>query len=186
VASTTEKNIDQASVPGIPVDLNNPQSLTNEWMGLPYAELSMLIVQLKVATLIHQAHHWISRGDSFYGDHLLFQRLYDGSQAHIDSLAEKTVGLGSERNVDLLLSTKQIARLIGDDYGMILSMPRSSELASKSLSVEKRVLSAIEYARESLKVQGLLTTGLDNLLADIADSREEYLYLLKQRVAAEY
>ena len=43
-----------------------------------YAELGIFLDLLRALSLLHHTHHWQTMGSQFYGDHLLYQRLYDG------------------------------------------------------------------------------------------------------------
>ena len=52
-----------------------------EWGDTPYPQLSVVLVYLKHLAAIHQNHHWTAIGDPYYGDHLLFQRLYECASA---------------------------------------------------------------------------------------------------------
>ena len=88
-----------------------------EWSASPYAQLSVVLVHLKFLYEVHQNHHWVCMGDPFYGDHLLFQKLYSCVVDEIDSVAEKTIGLGCTYNVDLELVNHQRSKLISG-YGM--------------------------------------------------------------------
>lgn len=157
------------------------EHMVGEWAGIPYAELSVIIVHLRYLANMHQTHHWISKGDPFYGDHLLFQRLYETIVSEIDSLAEKAVGLGSERNVDLTLQLKQLDKMCTGAYGMTQMIPQPTELVKRSLAAEKNFIKTVSILVQSLKDQGLLTRGLDNMLAGIEDVHESHVYLLKQR-----
>jgi hypothetical protein len=47
---------------------------------------------------------------------------------------------------------------------------------------EMNFLAVMKQLCESLKETGLMTHGLDNLLAGIEDAHEGHVYLLKQRV----
>ena len=40
---------------------------------------ALYVASLKAMALIHQQSHWTTRGQSFYGDHLLFEKLYDSA-----------------------------------------------------------------------------------------------------------
>jgi len=152
-----------------------------EWGSMPYPQLSVALVYLKYLYAVHQNHHWTASGDPFYGDHLLFQRLYTGITEEIDSVAEKVIGLGGTGNVDLNLQTMQVLKLV-QGYGTASTIPQSTDLAKKSLMVEMNFLAVMKQLCESLKETGLMTHGLDNLLAGIEDAHEGHVYLLKQRV----
>lgn len=166
------------------VDPNHDISLEHmlgEWAGAPYSELSVLLVHLRYLREMHQTHHWVSKGDPFYGDHLLFDRLYSVITGEIDQVAEKAVGLGSEKNVDLSLQLKQLEKMCSGAYGMSQTIPQPTELAKRSLAAEKNFLKTVSVLVERLEHQGALTPGLENMLGGIADVHEGHAYLLKQR-----
>ena len=156
-------------------------NMVAEWGGAPYPQLSVLLVHLKFLASVHQNHHWTSKGDPFYGDHLLFQRLYSSTVEEIDSVAEKAIGLGTTANVDLMLVTSQLMKLV-QGYGMTSTIPQPTELARRSYQAEMNFLKVASHLVEHMKESGTLTRGLDNLIAGIEDKHEGNVYLLKQRI----
>lgn len=158
------------------------ENMLAAWGGIPYAELSVILVHLKFLAEIHQNHHWTCMGDPFYGDHLLFQRLYDGVKGEIDTVAEKAVGMGSTSNVDLMLTTSQLLKLLSG-YKSSTTIPHPSDLARRSLTVEMTFIKVIDHLIDCLAECGMLTNGIDNMLQGIADAHEGHVYLLKQRCA---
>lgn len=165
--------------PNVEIVVDN---MVSEWGAVPYPQLSVFLVQLKFLSQIHQTHHWTTKGDPFYGDHLLYSRLYDGIAGEVDSIAEKAVGLGSTANVDLVLQTSQIMKLV-QGYGMSSTIPQQSELAKRSYLAEMNFLKVASCLAESMKECGTLTRGLDNMLQGIEDKHENHVFLLKQRIA---
>ena len=157
-------------------------NMVAEWGSTPYPQLSVLLVHLKYLYALHQNHHWTSMGDPFYGDHLLFQRLYQATVEEIDGLAEKAIGLGNTTNVNLTLLTSQLLKLV-TSAGNASMIPTSSDLAKKSLMAEMNFLKVIDLMISCLQECGLLTNGLSNMLQGIADVHEGHIYLLKQRVS---
>lgn len=151
-----------------------------EWGDTPYPHLSVVLVHLKYLAALHQNHHWTAFGDPYYGDHLLFQRLYEGASGEIDTVAEKAIGLGCTANVDLALVHSQLLKLVCNT-GFASMIPQSNELVKKSLMAELNFLAFMNHICSSLKECGLMTHGLDNLLAGIEDKHEGHVYLLKQR-----
>lgn len=158
------------------------ENMLSEWGGTTYPQLSVALVHLKYLYALHQNHHWTAMGDSYYGDHLLFQRLYGSVLEEIDTLAEKSIGLGCTANVDLHLQHHQLLKLV-TGQGSASMIPQSSDLAKKSLMAEMNFLSVMKHLCDSLKDCGLMTHGLDNLLAGIEDKHEGHVYLLKQRIS---
>lgn len=155
-------------------------NLTAAWGGIAYAELSVVLVHLRYLALVHQTHHWIAKGDSFYGDHKLFEQLYDAIIEEIDAVAEKSVGLGSEFNVNMQLQLSQLNQLC-KAYGSPQTVPQSNDLAKASLTAECNFQKMLKAACESMRNQGIETPGVENMLQNIADTHEKHLYLLKRR-----
>ena len=56
-------------------------------------QLSDLLATLRAVHFIHWTGHWQVKGSPYYGDHLLLQRLYEGLDNEIDTLAEKLVAM---------------------------------------------------------------------------------------------
>lgn len=166
--------------PNLPISIDN---MCSEWSSVSYPQLSVILVHLKFLAMVHQNHHWTAKGDSFYGDHLLFDRLYQTVHEEIDSIAEKAIGMGSPNNVNLQLQTNQVMRLV-KNYGMTQTIPQACELSKRSLSAELNFLCVCKCLVESMKEMGILTRGLDNLIAGIEDKHESHVYLLKQRITA--
>jgi DNA-binding ferritin-like protein len=158
------------------------EHMVSEWGGIPYPQLSVVLVHLKYLAALHQNHHWTAMGDPYYGDHLLFQRLYDGVDAEIDLVAEKSIGLGCTSNVDLNLVHSQLLKLVSGQ-GSATMIPQSSDLAKKSLMAEMNFLAVMKHLCDSIKDCGLMTNGLDKMLAGIEDKHEGHVYLLKQRIS---
>ncbi len=163
--------------PGYEIAIEN---MLASWGEVSYAQLSILLVYLRFLAMVHQTHHWTAKGDPFYGDHLLYERLYNGVLEDIDALAEKAVGLGGNDNVNLPLQMMQLHAL-AQNYGMTSTIQQPSELAKRSMSAEVGFLRCAAHCSQSLKEMGLMTRGLDNLLAGIEDKHEGHVYLLKQR-----
>lgn len=147
----------------------------------PYWELFVALGLLRHLYLVHQTNHWIASGDVFYGDHLLFQRLYELPVGQIDQVAEKAVGLGSANLVDLSNQLEFVNELQKCCGHKAYNLPHPGMLVESSLSAELTFMHAMKHICDSLKDSGLMTHGLDNLLAGIEDTHEGSIYLLKQR-----
>lgn len=146
----------------------------------PFHELAVALGFLRHLYLLHQTNHWSASGDPFYGDHLLYQRLYESVLEEIDSVAEKAVGLGSSHLVNLADQLKLVSA-INQTLQRHFVIPRPDELADSSTCAEATFLEVMKMVYASLEGCGCLTKGLDNMLAGILDKHEGNLYLLKQR-----
>lgn len=151
--------------------------------GAGVAELGALVALLRGASIVHQTHHWQTRGTAQYGDHLLFERLYNESVGFIDQIAERAVGMGGESLVDPRLQAGLIPDLVSY-WCQYPESPSPLEMVAVSLEVERCVLKCLDSARSGLEERGALSSGTDNLIQGVADKHEEFVYLLQQRRGA--
>ena len=145
--------------------------------------LSSVLATLRAASFLHQTHHWQTRGPMYYADHLLFDRLYSESQAFIDQVGERAVGLGTTTLVDSVAQARQLVEILS-----VVTSPEhgASALVDTSLRMESLVLSVIDEALQVLRQSGALTNGTENLLQGVSDLHESFVYLLQQRVDESY
>ena len=137
--------------------------------------LSTIVAFLRYLSLMYHNHHWESKGRNFYEDHLLFERLYNQMSEQIDKIAEKSIGLfGSE----IVNFSKQLILIKELDAKFPYHSPE--EAIKHSLMVEKELTKLIENVAGKLEMNGELSLGLDNLLAELCDNSENRCYLLGQ------
>jgi DNA-binding ferritin-like protein len=148
-----------------------------------YAELGVFIDLLRALSMLHHTHHWQAQGSQFYGDHLLYQRLYELADGQIDMVGEKAVGLGSPELVMPRHSLENMRRYIEAVEDSDIMDDAALKMAKRSLLAEKSFITAGEKMMDQLKSKGLLTRGVEQLLGTILDQHEGVLYLLKQRVS---
>jgi len=148
--------------------------------GTLASELGVLVAVLRAAALVHQSHHWQTYGTAQYGDHLLFERLYNESVGFIDQIAERAVGTGGDAAVCPKLQADMIPVLVRH-WCRSPAPPTPLEMVGQSLEVERCVVDCLETARSRLEDRGALSSGTDNLLQGVADKHEEFVYLLQQR-----
>jgi len=127
---------------------------------------------LRSLYLTHQNNHWLSKGDNFYGNHLLFQRIYESAQVNSDLAAEKFIGVFGSECVSLKDQSEYIYKITKnlDDKDPV----------KLSLSLEKTFLDFSKEFYGQLKAKDLMTLGLDDMIMSIASDREEAVYLLQQ------
>jgi DNA-binding ferritin-like protein len=147
----------------------------------PMSVLAAMLAFMRGESMIHQAHHWQAQGGNYYGDHLLFDRLYEGVTEDIDKLAERMVGSGVPILAHPVLHAKHTSAVVQTFYDGAPPNPTPDEHVLISLRAVLRTLVVMKMAYGYLEQQGLLSHGLDNLLQGIADKHEEHIYLLKQR-----
>jgi DNA-binding ferritin-like protein len=147
----------------------------------PRVELSVLVKALQGASLIHHSNHWQSSGPTYYGDHLLFDRIYNDTDDLIDPLAEKAVGTGSTKTVNPVLHSQQAAEFVTALHPGTDNLS-DTDMALVSYNTALAIIFLIDWALKSLESRGQLTNGIDNMLQGIADKHEEFVYLLQQRL----
>jgi len=149
-----------------------------------YAEVAVFIDLLRGLQLLYQTSHWQTSGPMYYGDHLLFQRLYEALGDDIDALGEKAVGMGNERLVDYRHSLQNMQMFLdaADDMITAENETPAQKHVARALRAETAFIRAGESLMNMLDGKGLLTRGVENLLGGILDKHEGLLYLLKQRV----
>jgi DNA-binding ferritin-like protein len=157
------------------------QHCVAEYANAPMAELAVLLACVRAEAMIHQAHHWQTRGQSYYGDHLLFERLYGEVNGFIDGLAERSIGSGQEVLVQPLMQMSHMVAFSKLFYSDAPVVPAPEEMPLLSLRALLKSALVLQMAYGSLQAKGLLSNGIDNLLQGIADKQESLMYLLKQR-----
>lgn len=137
--------------------------------------LSELLAFLRAMFWSHQTTHWQMRGTAYYGDHLLFQRLYEAISGEIDTLAEKIVGnFGEElvNAVDQADLNHQFQELFSE-----IECP-----FERGLIVEQDFQVRLNEIYDAMKADGSMTMGLDDFIMGIASTHETHIYLLQQRL----
>lgn len=135
---------------------------------------ALYVATLKALALIHQHNHWTTKGVSFYGDHLLFERLYKSTLENLDLAAEKFIGVFGDRCLDYDLQTELLHKVLLK-YKNLEGSP-----IQMSLEAEKDFLKFSKDAYNCFEDEGKLTLGLDDMVMAIASDREGAVYLLQQ------
>ena len=140
-----------------------------------------LLAALQALRWFYHSTHWTVKGQSFYGDHLLFERLYGGAapalDAEIDGLGEKMVAAYGSDVVQVSSTWPKAGPFLEEGA-------RSSTCPyQQALTMERRVQAIIRSAYDALKAAGELSLGLDDMLMTLANERETAIYLLQQRAS---
>lgn len=135
---------------------------------------ALYIATLKAMTLIHQHSHWTTKGNAFYGEHLLFMRIYESAQEDLDLAAEKFMGLFGDQCLDYDLQADLLHKVLLK-YKNLEGSP-----TQMSLEIEKDFLKLSREAYSAFEDDDKLTLGLDDMIMAIASKREEAVYLLQQ------
>lgn len=141
---------------------------------------AVLVGLLNVWSALHGEYwlfwtlHWQSKGPNAYGDHLLYQRLYEARVEEIDRVAEIISAIGGSS----LLHPEQGMRAAHRFVGGIMADPRSDP--ERGLYAVQAVRYALAVAERSAQPTPF-ALEVNNALAGIADKHLEAEYLLKQR-----
>jgi DNA-binding ferritin-like protein len=125
--------------------------------------------------------HWKSQGAESYSDHLLFQRIYEGSGGgpkiddQIDGLGERIIALFGNEAVDGVAVTQKAAQ--------IHQSVKSLKMVAGALKLEEKALAAATKVADKVsKGPANLRISLDNFVRELADARSTVVYLLQQRL----
>lgn len=124
--------------------------------------------------------HWKCAGASFYGTHLLFQRIYSGDgggpdiDTQTDGLAERMVALYSPSGVDEIAVQECVLKHLKSIKGQ--------DPIQGALNLELQILKlGSKAAALTVKLPPQYSVGLDNFLRELVDARSTVVYLLQQR-----
>jgi DNA-binding ferritin-like protein len=117
--------------------------------------------------------HWQVKGPNFYGNHLLFQRIYEGIQAEVDTLAEKIVGYFGEEHVENTVIMEKMHHWF-DEWN------KTKDPLDRAIQSEQDMQVAFKRCYDKLKEMDDISLGLDDFLMAVANAHETNLYLLQQ------
>lgn len=135
--------------------------------------LKEMLAILRAQYWNYQTSHWQSNGLNYYGNHLLFQRLYEGVQGEIDTIAEKIVGYFKKESVDGLDSMKKTQE-------WLTRWNKTSDLIDRGIESEQDFQASIKRVYDTIKNNDDMHLGLDDFLMAISSSHDTNLYLLQQ------
>jgi hypothetical protein len=135
--------------------------------------LQMLLSGLRAAHFAHWTTHWQVKGQPFYGDHLLMERLYTGIVDDIDTLAEKIVGMYGSEAVEPVSQIDQMSIYIRG----LVSLEKDP--LHRAYLVEQGLQQLFTFIYN--KLEGQMSLGLDDYIMSTANAHETNVYLLKQR-----
>ena len=140
--------------------------------------MAQYVGTLRGLSIVHQQAHWTCQGDTYYGDHLLFDRLYNSVSDNVDTCAEKLVGVFGAEYLELDSHMESAHKFV--KFAM-----KYKELDERCMAAEKAFLSFSKELYDNLEKMDALTLGLDDLIMSISSEHETNVYLLGQRGKAE-
>jgi DNA-binding ferritin-like protein len=126
--------------------------------------------------LLYYNAHWRSSGNPYYGDHLLFERLYGDIVCELDTMAEKIMGYNGDA-IDIV----EINRIA---TSKLQKWTTSGDFVAQGLASEADMQSTFKLYYDELKEMGAMPMGLDDFLMAVASTHDSHEYLLQQRASA--
>lgn len=155
--------------------------IVDGYQSYPVAELGSVLAFLRAMGVVHQTHHWQTRGAQSYSDHLMFDRLYGDIFNEIDRVAERAVGSGNINLVNPIINSMHVAAIVAELYHGSEAGTTPDGYVAISLRAEVKFLAFMQIIAGLMKGKGQLSRGTDNLLQEIEDKHEEHVFVLKQR-----
>lgn len=131
-------------------------------------DMVSLLALLRALQWNYQHAHWQTVGPEFYGNHLMFERLYNTLTEEIDTLAEKVVGHSGYDSIDLL-QQMVAAHWWLQQWASISCHHKRSMWAEMML--QSRIAQAMDLG---------LPAGLEDFLQGVANAHDTHIYLLRQ------
>ena len=140
---------------------------------------------LRALQLWFHSAHILAKGTGFAGDHVhLYGEIYNELSEQIDTAIEKAVGITDNEVMACprTITYKALEALM--DYP-VPTNATALKIALSALALVKSYLAYVEHMFEELEEADELSLGLNDFLAQSANTFEGYAYLLQQRVKTE-
>lgn len=129
-----------------------------------------ILYRLQALYQFYKSAHWLSKGATFYQDHLLFEKLYSGIDEEMDALVELTISTDSGEGFEpktILLEAAKLMPQFGDTQTNL----------KNAANLEEDLLTIIQEIDSKT-----ISAGLYNHLAAIAQSHTSKGYLLERAI----
>lgn len=142
---------------------------------------ALLLAHTRALADLAQSFHWRTTGGNYYGDHLLFERIYNETYEQIDGIAEKGIGTtGNDRIVDPIAQVSVIHSMLDRMTSKDVQPQQFPAVLMKAVNAQ---ISMISMSLKVMEHAGELSDGIDNLFQGLADLHEGHVYLLQRRIA---
>jgi hypothetical protein len=138
--------------------------------AVPDVLTSMLLqlwASLRSAHRVYWTLHWQALN---YGDHLLYQRLYEARVKEIDRVAEAIAGLYGRAALDAVEGMEKEAQVLRATMAAPSPAVRAAEFVHEATRAANAAIGQHPYG-----------IAVNNIVAGIADNALETIYLLQQR-----
>jgi len=177
--SCESRSTSAEAISGTIIDINVLDDLI---VPSPEEILSAYVGFLRAYHLWMHGAHNVVKGASFAGDHVeIYGKIYNEVQDAIDFVIEKGVGVYHSEAIACPMKITEDAMMILNEWESP-SEQASERIATLALEYTKHLISIGEGTATTLEDMGVLTYGMDNMLAGLVDTHENYAYLLQQRL----
>lgn len=160
------------------VDVNSLEDLI---IPSPSEIISVYIGFVRAYHLWMHGAHNVTKGPGFAGDHeLLYGKIYTEVQDQIDRIIEKGVGVYKDEGIACPMRIIEGATIAMEQWESP-SDQCSERIAELALIYTNQLVKLGEGTALILEDLEALSYGMDNMLADLVDTHENYVYLLQQR-----
>ena len=132
-----------------------------------------LLSILRAMQIHYHTMHWKSHGQNFYGDHIMYERIYKSLKKDIDECGEKSIALFGDNSIDEV----ELAQMI---LSWIIRWNSTNE-HDKAVMPEVDLQNVAKQTFDQLSSANNLSMGLNDFLMTICNKHETDLYLIKQR-----
>lgn len=180
-----KEQCDLATINGGEVNISMPEVEMNavEQM-IPITASEIMAAYIGFVRAFHlwmHAAHNVTKGTGFAGDHAsLYGPIYVEVQDVIDRIIEKGIGVFDDEGLGCPMRITSDALLVLQTWESPVGQD-GQRIADIALGYCKQLVKMDENVAATLDEMGALTFGLENLLAELADTHEGYVYLLQQR-----
>ena len=183
--SNISEQCDIATIEGGEVNIAIPEVEINAMeQMLPITPPEIMAAYIGFVRAFHlwmHAAHNASKGPGFAGDHAsLYGTIYLEVQDVIDRIIEKGIGVFDDEALGCPMRITSDAMLVLEQWESPVSQS-ACRIADIALEYCRQLVTMDESVAATLEEMGALTFGLENLLAELADAHEGYVYLLQQR-----
>ena len=147
--------------------------------------LANYVGSLRAIQLWFHSAHILAKGTGFAGDHVhLYGQIYNEVSDAIDTAIEKAVGITNNEVLGCPRTITYKALEVLMDYP-VPTNAAPLKIALSALALVKSYIAFVEQMFSDLEEADELSLGLNDFLAQSANTFEGYAYLLQQRVKTE-
>lgn len=119
--------------------------------------------------------HWKAKGENFYSDHKLFQKVYESFDDDYDTWAEKIITIYGADTIDIVKLSEAKTALLSRWNNKLNSH------ILRTVGPINELQTTIKSVYETMSDKEHLTLGADDFLMALADKQDKNHYMLLRR-----